>query len=250
MAAIAVKNELARCVYAIPRTSRRGRPRVLSVAETLDKIVYVCKTGCQWAAIEGHDGVSYKTVYHWFRIWSKARVFEHAFYNLATVYRQASQRPLVADTSYVKNIYGRDVVGANSTDRGRNATKVSLLSDAAAVPIALAFHKGNKSDFHTLRHLLDEARRKTGRSLDNHISLYADKGYDSHTCRSICDVHGLEAHIPHRGQPTAWGGVRIAVEICFGRIDKFRRCILRYDSSIAQFKSFHYLACSYLVARA
>jgi len=204
MAAIAVKNELARCVYAIPRTSRRGRPRVLSVAETLDKIVYVCKTGCQWAAIEGHDGVSYKTVYHWFRIWSKARVFENAFYNLA------SQRPLVADTSYVKNIYGRDVVGANSTDRGRNATKVSLLSDAAAVPIALVFHKGNKSDFHTLRHLLDEACRKTGGSLDNHISLYADKGYDSHTCRSICDVHGLEAHIPHRGQPTAWGGLRIA----------------------------------------
>jgi len=168
----------------------------------------------------------------------------------STIYRQASQRPLVADTSYVKNIYGRDVVGANSTDRGRNATKVSLLSDAAAVPIALVFHKGNKSDFNTLRHLLDEARRKTGRSLDNHISLYADKGYDSHTCRSICNVHGLEAHIPHRGQPTAWGGIQIAVEICFGRIDKFRRCILRYDSAIAQFKSFHYLACSYLVARA
>ena len=27
MAAVAVKNELARCVYAIPRTSHRGRPR-------------------------------------------------------------------------------------------------------------------------------------------------------------------------------------------------------------------------------
>ena len=89
MAAIAVKNELARCVYAIPRTSRRGRPRVLSVAETLDKIVYICKTGCQWAAIEGHDGVSYKTVYHWFRLWSKARVFENAFYNLATLFRRS-----------------------------------------------------------------------------------------------------------------------------------------------------------------
>jgi transposase len=53
--------------------------------------------------------------------------------------------------------------------------------------------------------------------------------------------------IPHRGEKSVWGGVRIAVEQCFGRIDKFRRCIMRYDYGIAQFKSFHYLAASCLV---
>jgi len=101
----------------------------LSIAETLQKIFYVCKTGCQWRAIEGMDGVSCKTVYYWFRKWSKARVFEHAFYNLVHAYGNVTFNPLVCDTSFVKNVFGHDVVGRNPTDRGRNATKVSLLTD-------------------------------------------------------------------------------------------------------------------------
>jgi hypothetical protein len=37
------------------------------------------------------DGVSCKIVYHWFRKWSKARVFEHAFYNLVQAYSNVSK---------------------------------------------------------------------------------------------------------------------------------------------------------------
>ena len=47
--------------------------------------------------------------------------------------------------------------------------------------------------------------------------------------------------------PAVWGGIRIAVEIAIGRIDKFRRVILRSDSHIRNFKSFHYLACACIV---
>ena len=43
----------------------------------------------------------------------------NAFYRLATAYRAQYQYPLIADTSYVKNIFGKDVKGANATDRGR-----------------------------------------------------------------------------------------------------------------------------------
>ena len=66
----------------------------MSIAETLQKIFYVCRTGCQWRAIEGMDGVSCKTVYHWFRKWSKARVFEHAFYNLVQAYINVTFNPI------------------------------------------------------------------------------------------------------------------------------------------------------------
>ena len=157
MALIAVKNELARAVYAAQKPSTRGRPRSTSIAEIIDKIVYVCRTGCQWRSIDGHDGIPCKTVYHWFRIWSHNRIFEHAFYKLSSTYRFQHQYPLIADTSYVKNIFGKNVIGANATDRGRKATKVSLLADSKAVPIALCFHRGNKSDFKSLTHLLQGA---------------------------------------------------------------------------------------------
>jgi len=242
-----VRNAVVRAVYATRKSTSRGRPRTLSIAEALQKIFYVCKTGCQWRAIEGMDGVSCKTVYHWFRVWSKARIFEHAFYSLVQAYSKALFNPLICDTSFVKNVFGHDVIGGNPTDRGRNATKVALLADSRGVPLAMTFHKANKSDSQSLRHLLQEGERKIGRPLRMHRELYADKGYDSEQCRTICKTHGLIPHIPRRGEKSVWGGVRIAVEHCFGRIDKYRRCIMRFDYGIAQFKSFHYLAASCLV---
>jgi len=248
MTVISAKNELARCVYQLDtRVGSRGRPRVLSTTEAIDKVLFVCRTGCQWSALQGIDGVCYKTVYHRFNLWSKHRLFEHVFYRLVSEYRATHQNPLAADTTSVKNVYGHDVKGRNYADRGRMSTKVSVLSDSSAVPIALAFHEGNRSDATTLSHLLNETQRKTSSPLSGHSSLYADKGYDSETCRKTCISHGLQPCIPRRGSPAVWGGIRVAVEIAIGRMDKFRRVILRYDSHIRNFKSFHYLACACIV---
>ena len=55
------------------------------------------------------------------------RLFEDAFYNLSRTYTTNNIYPIIADTSYVKNVSGRDVIGRNHTDRGRMATKVSML---------------------------------------------------------------------------------------------------------------------------
>jgi len=244
MTVISAKNELARCVYQLDvRVGSRGRPRVLSTTEAIDKVLFVCRTGCQWSALQGIDGVCYKTVYHRFNLWSKHRLFEHVFYQLVSEYRATRLNPLAADTTSVKNVYGHNVKGRNYADRGRMSTKVSVLCDSSAVPIALAFHEGNRSDATTLSHLLNEAQRP----LSGHSSLYADKGYDSETCRKTCISHGLQPYIPRRGSPAVWGGIRVAVEIAIGRMDKFRRVILRYDSHIRNFKSFHYLACACIV---
>ena len=51
---------------------------------------------------------SYKTIFHYFSKWSKARLFEDVFYELAGQCERA-----VVDTSFVKNVGGQDVVGRN-----------------------------------------------------------------------------------------------------------------------------------------
>jgi len=204
--------------------------------------MYICRAGCPWSMLPCPHDVSYKTVYHRFHIWSRMRIFERAFYNLATQYRQHTQRPLIVDSTQVKNVYGVDVIGGNHADRGRNSTKVSVLTDSKAVPIAMSFFRGNRNDCQTLQHTLNEACRKTGGALSPHGSLHADKGYDSITCRSICTNHGLTAVIPQRRTPPRRDSIRIMVEIAIGRFDKFRRIIMRYDSRISSMKSFHYIA--------
>lgn len=241
-AVVRARNELVRVAIQIDPPKAIGRPRRLSTIDVIQLIMYMCRAGCPWSMLPCPYGVSYKTVYHRFNIWSRMRIFEHAFYNMATIYRQHVQCPLIADTTHVKNVYGIDVIGGNHADRGRNSTKVSLLTDSRSVPIAMTFCKGNRHDCQTLHHTLNEASRKTGGSLLSHGSLHADKGYDSITCRTVCLQHGLNPIIPRRRTPPIRDSIRIMVEIAIGRFDKFRRIILRYDARIANMKSFHFIA--------
>ena len=111
-----------------------GRPRRISTLETIQLIMYMCRAGCPWSMLPCPNAVSYKTVYHRFNLWSRMRIFERAFYNLSIQYRQHNHYPLIVDSTQVKNVYGVDVIGRYHADRGRNSTKVSLLTDSRAVP--------------------------------------------------------------------------------------------------------------------
>ena len=146
---VRLKNELmhAVCTFEAARTKfpTLGRKRKLNTADIWDRILYICRTGCQWSQLPV-PGASYKTVYHYFALWSKARLFENIFYALAETVASTGQGSLVLDTSFVKNVHGSDVLGPNPTDRGRKASKVSLLTDSRGTPLCAVLHKANKND--------------------------------------------------------------------------------------------------------
>ncbi len=242
----ALRNAIVHALDAYETQKERypqGRRRKLSLAYILDRIFYVCRTGCQWSQLHVQNS-SYKTVFHYFNLWSKARIFEDVFYD--TVKGRVPLGGAVAvDTSFVKNVYGKDVTGRNPTDRGRKATKVSLLTDCRGTPLCSVFHKANKSDVLTLKHLLDTAARKTD-LLHHYDSLMGDKGYDSATCRASCATYNLLPQIPKRGTTDTYRG-RYVIEQTFGILDQFRRIRVRYDTLIRNFKSFHYIAMATIV---
>ena len=215
-------------------------------ALVLDRILYVCKTGCQWSQLPV-EGASYKTVYHYFSIWSKARLFENVFYTLANAASSTRRGALVLDTSFVKNVHGSDVLGPNPTDRGRNGSKVSLLTDSKGTPLCAVLHKANKNDALTLKHTLDTFTRKVS-SHANFSSLLADKGYDASYCRTACEQHNLTPCIPKRRTPDFFPG-RYVVEQTFGLLDQFRRIRVRYETLARNFKSMHFIALSVIIAR-
>ena len=139
MAAIVrARNELVRVAVKLDPPRTIGRPRRMSTVDTIQLIMWMCRAGCPWSMLPCPHNVSYKTVYRRFNIWSRMRIFEHAFYNLAIQYRQHTQNPLIIDSTQVKNVYGVDVVGRHA-DRGRNSTKVSLLTDFRGLSPAAAF---------------------------------------------------------------------------------------------------------------
>jgi len=103
---VATRNALAICILREDPPKRMGGLRTLSSVGALIKINFVCRTGCQWSAIQGIDGVSYKTVYHRFKVWSKLRLFEHAFYDLSNEYRRRTHHPLFGRYSSVAHCFG------------------------------------------------------------------------------------------------------------------------------------------------
>ena len=118
---IRLKNELMHSIHNYEKAKSKwptlGRKRKMNTAQVLDRILYVCKTGCQWSQLPV-EGASYKTVYHYFSLWPKARLFENVFYTLANAASSTGRGALVLDTSFVKNVHGSDVLGPNPTDRG------------------------------------------------------------------------------------------------------------------------------------
>ena len=216
-----------------------GRPRKLQLAYVLERIFFVCRTGTQWCNLCVENG-SYKTIFYYFNLWSKQRVFEDVHYEVTA---KLSCSYLVVDTSFVKNVYGRDLLGRNRTDRGRNATLVSLCTNERGTPLAMCFHRANKSDQKSLGHLLQTCKRKLPEQFSSSSRLYADKGYDSRANRSLAESYGLTPVIPRRNGRDS-GKQRYVVEQTFGLIDQFRRLRVRYERTLICFKSFHFLACT------
>eukprot|EP00959_Pyramimonas_sp_CCMP1952_P225399 4713934-Pyramimonas_sp.AAC.1 len=64
-----------------------------------------------------------------------ARLFENVFYALANAASSTRRGALVLDASFVKNVHGSHVLGPNPMDRGRNGSRVSLLTDSKGTPL-------------------------------------------------------------------------------------------------------------------
>jgi transposase len=150
----------------------------------------------------------------------------------------------IVDTSFIKNVFGRNCIGSNPFDRGRKATKISAVVDHKGIPLSFTFHKGNRNDSRTLFHTLSKCL-----FLNKGDSIYADKIYDSNHCKDVVNRFSLKNCISKKKHITTKENnhIRIVVEHTFGWLDKYRRIILRYDSHIHTFKSFHYLASLHLL---
>ena len=90
---------------------------------------------------------------------------------------------------------------------------------------------------------MDTCSQKTN-ALQSATALLADKGYI--TCRSACKVNSLADLIPKCCTKDTYVG-RYVVEQTFGILDQNRRIRVLYESTIKNFKSFHYLACACIV---
>jgi len=75
----------------IPAAKPGGRPRTTDMREVVNAVLYVLRSGCQWRMLP-QEFPPHQTVYHYFRTWRCAGVWERMHDALRGDLREASGR--------------------------------------------------------------------------------------------------------------------------------------------------------------
>lgn len=230
--------------------SRVGRPRKNSTAECIEYIYTILRTGVQWCNLSCNG--SYKTINNIFHKWNRAGIFEISYKHFLGIYikrRQDASKPIkkhIIDTTFVKNIYGTDCIGRNPTDRGRNASKLSVITDDIGVALAVSAYPANRNDCITLE---DTINKMLIPEIDTkNILFLADKGYDTSTCRQcvvkLQYIDGIYRKGKNSDNATTNDSKtgRYVIETSFAWLDLYRHIYVRYDRTIRAYIGMTFLA--------
>ena len=228
-----------------------GRPKSLSNEYVLSFCFKVLRSGMQWSELTVVNGSS-KTVYNRFRIWTKLDIFKDAYEIILKKYISVFNfndtfKYFATDTTFIKSIGGHDCIGKNPTDRGRNATKISILTDNFGVPWSISFFKANQNDCT----VIPDTINALAHPIKQGLPIYADKGYDSKHCRQQLYDIGLNPIIAKRNtvSPKSYEESRFIVENSFSWIKQYRRIRNRYEIKIKYFESMVFLAVSNFIGK-
>ena len=111
-----IKTIILNTVATLAPLANVGRPRT-NHATLIGEFIRILRTGAPWRDVQNVD---FRTAHRHFIRWSRLGVFEAAYRKLLRLVsrRRRDGSFLVIDTSFVKNVFGVDVVGRNPTYKG------------------------------------------------------------------------------------------------------------------------------------
>jgi putative transposase len=128
-------------------------------------------------------------------------------------------------------------VGPNPTDRAKDGTKRSLLTEGHGIPIGLAVDGANRNDFKMARETLESIPIARPQPTTRHEQgLCLDKGYDYDEVRDLAKEFEFTAHIRSRGEEAkaikhraGFKARRWVVERTHSWMNRFRRILVRWE---------------------
>lgn len=222
----------------------------------INGILYTLKTGCQCNELPLIYGPK-STVHYNFIKWSKKGIFKETWEELLHYYNDYDKYNTnltlqIIDTTLIKSINGHDLVGKNPTDRGRNATKISIITNKCGIPISYYIDKASVHDSKLFEKTIKKAILKSKKR----VTLLADKGYSSMKNKKIAKKYNTNLICPNKSnfkkcifKKDNKLKKRYIVEACNSWIKQFRRMRVRYENKIDNFESFLLLTFSIIIIR-
>ncbi|WP_328663222.1 IS5 family transposase [Streptomyces sp. NBC_00328] len=250
--------ELIESVLSAWRFERRGRaldfgrPPRHDLREIMNAILYVDRTGCQWAYLP-HDFPPHQSVYGYFARWQKDGVFAQLNGLLRELVRQQegkSPEPsaCVIDAQSVKT--STSVPAASQgIDAGKKIVgrKRSIITDTLGLLLAVLVTAAGVQDSTAGKTLLDQAAA----SHPGLRKVWVDGGYRQHLVEHAATL-GIDMEITQR-KPGTRGFTPIpkrwAVERTYGWLMLHRRLARDYETLPARSEAMIHIAMTDLMAR-
>ncbi|WP_244173589.1 IS5 family transposase [Streptomyces recifensis] len=239
----------------VTRPQGGGRRRA-GDREVLAAIVFVATSGCTWRQLPPVFGPCWQTVYRRFAQWSQARVWDRL--HRVVLDELGSRGELDWSRCAIDSVSLRaakgPLTGPNPTDRGKNGSKIHLVTDRNGLPISIGISAANLHDSQDLEPLVrgippirsprGPRRRRPGR-------LHADKGYDYDRLRTWLRSRGITPRIARKGIESSQrlGRHRWVVERTVSWLTGCRRLHRRYERKPEHFLAFAGIAATLIVHR-
>ena len=193
---------MAPLILEMDPAKETGRPRA-NPRNGMDAIIFRIRTGCQWNHIPrvyGDDSTIHRTFQHWVEVGLFPQLW-------ALLVEECQEFGLVdwewqaADGAMGKARLGGDEVGPNPTDRAKNGTKKSILTDRHGGPLSVVVAGANVVDAKLLEKTIEAIvvdRPKPTQKKPQHLCL--DKGYDNPSGKAAVEKHHYTGHIRRIGE--------------------------------------------------
>jgi len=218
--------------YCFPRPSKTGRPRQHAYRDLLNAMFYVVRTACQWRNLP-KDFAPWRTVYHYFRLWKCAGLWEQIHTHLREHLRQLEgrRRPASAGIIDSQSVKSTECSDQRGYDAGKkvNGRKRHVLVDTLGLVLLVLVLPAHIQDRDAARQLLTVFFGQKSRRHLKH--LWADGGYAGALVVWAMTLWRCTVEIVKRTDAHTFKVLprRWVVERTFGWLGRYRRLSRDYE---------------------
>lgn len=240
-------------------SGKRGFEVKADKTEMINAILYKLKTGCQWAFLPVKQlfsdvVLSWQSVYYHFRKWSKDGSWKQCWTHLLKKHRFSLDLSSGdVDGSHTPALRGGEQVAYQGRKKKKTTNSI-FLTDRQGIPLAMSSPKaGNHNDIHEIEKsmnnifntMIDAKIRLDG------LFLNADAGFDCKPFRLACEKQDIIANVafnPRNGSSDDYllddkmYEERYSIERTNAWMDSYRSLLNRFDTTVASWESFNYIA--------